>query len=335
MFNPKFKPMKKFKLFFMIFLLAGVFLTACSDDDDDDPVAVTPPPTNPTNPSIADIVINSNDHDSLEKAALRFPDLLVGLSGAATYTVFAPTNAAFATFLNGTAINDVDSLTLRNILAYHAIDAAVIRSTDLMDNTYATTLRQGDTAVVNGELLTLIASVTGGVSINGSSNVTSADLDASNGIVHVVDAVLEPQNVVDFATKDSRFTSLVEALTAYDFGAVDTLSGPGPFTVFAPTNDAFQALLDTDPSWNTVTDIDSVTLESVLGYHVVPGANVQSSQLTQGQTITTYNGDLTVDLSSGAQLITSNSSQGAVNIIITNVQGTNGVIHAVDEVLLP
>jgi transforming growth factor-beta-induced protein len=328
--------MKKFKLFFMIFLSAGVLLTACSDDDDDDTPAATPPPTTPTDPSIADIVINSPDHDSLEKAALRFPDLLVGLSGAATYTVFAPTNDAFATFLNGTAINDVDSATLRSILAYHAIDAAVIRSTDLMDNTYATTLRQGDSAIVNGELLTLKADVTGGVTINGSASVTTADLDASNGIVHVVNEVLVPQSIVDFATKDSRFSLLVEALTAYpSYDYVNTLSGTGPFTVFAPTNDAFQALLDSDPSWNTVNDIDSVTLAAVLEYHVVGGANVQADELNQGQTITTLGGDLTVDLTSGPQLNTTSSSQGAVNIIITNVQGSNGVIHAVDEVLLP
>lgn len=331
-----FKPMKKFKLFFMMFLSAGLLLTACSDDDDDEPAPAPPAPPTQNDPSIADIVINSPDHDSLEKAALRFPDLVLGLQGAATYTVFAPTDAAFVDLLNSnpawSAINDIDSLSLRAVLGYHAIGDVVINSGDLTDNTYAPTLRPGP----NMEFLSLKADVTGGVTINGSANVTTADISASNGVVHVVDEVLAPQNIVDFATQDTRFTSLVSALTAYpSFDYVNTLGGPGPFTVFAPTNDAFQALLDSDSTWNMITDIDSVTLAAVLEYHVVGTGNVQSDQLTQGQTITTLGGDLTVDLTNGAQLLTGSAVQGPVNIIVTDVQGTNGVIHAVDQVLLP
>ncbi|NNC95473.1 MAG: fasciclin domain-containing protein, partial [Chitinophagales bacterium] len=105
-------------------------------------------------------------------------------------------------------------------------------------------------------------------------------------------------------------------------------------TVFAPTNQAFQDLLDSDPSWNSLNDIPVSTLETVLNYHVVDGVNVQSDELVNNATITTFGGsDLTVDLSSGAKLETSSSQ--SVDIIFTDVQSTNGVVHVVDAVLLP
>ncbi|MAY83450.1 MAG: cell adhesion protein [Flavobacteriales bacterium] len=312
----------------MIFLSAGVMLTACSDDDDDEPTPTNNNNNNSGDPSIAEIVINSNDHDSLEKAVLRFPDLAATLSGSGSFTVFAPTNAAFAAL--GSAVADIDSTALRNILLYHVIGAEV-RSTSLADYTYANTLSQGP----NMELLSLKADVTGGATINNTANITTVDLDASNGVVHVVDEVLTQQSIVDFATKDDRFDSLVVALTAYpSFTFVGTLSGSGPFTVFAPTNTAFVNLLS-DLGATRVSDIPETTLAAVLSYHVVNGANVQSDELSQGQNITTLGGTLTVDLTNGAQLMTSDTSQAAVDIIITDVQGTNGVIHAVDEVLLP
>ena len=108
----------------------------------------------------------------------------------------------------------------------------------------------------------------------------------------------------------------------------------GPYTVFAPTNSAFQALLDSNASWNSLADVPIATLEAVLKYHVFAGGNVQSGQLTDNQEITMFSGGkVTVDLSSGAKLET--TSGQSVVISITDVQGTNGVIHAIDSVLLP
>jgi transforming growth factor-beta-induced protein len=101
--------------------------------------------------------------------------------------------------------------------------------------------------------------------------------------------------------------------------------------VFAPTNQAFQDLLDLDDDWVTIGDIPIATLEAVLLYHVV-GGNVQSDQLTNGDVPTLGGSDITIDLTNGAQIKTATQT---VNIIITDVQGWNGVVHAIDAVLLP
>ncbi len=104
--------------------------------------------------------------------------------------------------------------------------------------------------------------------------------------------------------------------------------------MFAPTNAAFQALLDSNPSWNTLDDIDVATLETVLKYHVVAGANVLSSTLTDGQVVTSFEGsDFTINTANGATITDVNGN--IVNIIITDVQGSNGVVHAIDGVILP
>ena len=145
-----------------------------------------------------------------------------------------------------------------------------------------------------------------------------------------------PPSIVTLALNNSGLTSLVAALTdtrhTTDF--VSVLNGDGPFTVFAPTNAAFQALLDSNDDWNGLGDVPIATLDAVLKYHVVNGANVQAIQLSDNQEITMLSGGmLTVDLTDGAKLET--SSNQSVVISLTDVQGTNGVIHVVDNVLLP
>ena len=147
-----------------------------------------------------------------------------------------------------------------------------------------------------------------------------------------------PPNVVTLALNNDGFTSLVAALTdsrhTTDF--VSILSGDGPFTVFAPTNDAFQDLLDSDQNWNSLADVPIATLDAVLKYHVVNGANVQGNQLSNGD-VFVLGGSITIDLSTGVQIKT--TSNQTVNIIVSSatndVQGTNGVVHAIDTVLLP
>jgi transforming growth factor-beta-induced protein len=140
---------------------------------------------------------------------------------------------------------------------------------------------------------------------------------------------------VNLALNNPVFSTLVAALTRADLTTdyVSILSGTGPFTVFAPTNAAFQALLDSNPDWNSLNDIPVATLEAVLNYHVVSGANVQASQLSDNQEVASLGGMLTVDLSNGAKLETTSSQ--SVNILLTDAQGSNGVVHVVDQVLIP
>jgi uncharacterized surface protein with fasciclin (FAS1) repeats len=315
--------MKKMKNLLKLLSLALIvtFLSSCDDDDDDTIV--------PTN-TIVDVAVNNN-LSSLVAAVTR-ADLAITLSGDGPFTVFAPTNAAFQALLDSNAdwnsLNDIPVEALRSVLLFHVLSGSVA-SGDLSD-TYVTTLSTGP----NSEALSLQVEVTGGVEFNGDASPVTVDVEASNGIVHVIDKVMLPPNVVTLALNNSGFTSLVAALTdsrhTTDF--VSILSGAGPFTVFAPTNAAFQALLDSNTDWNSLGDVPVATLEAVLLYHVVNEANVQSGELSNGD-VPTLGGIITIDLTDGAQIKTTSSQ--TVNIIVVDVQGTNGVIHGIDTVLLP
>jgi len=177
--------------------------------------------------------------------------------------------------------------------------------------------------------------VTGGVKFNGSATPTTTDIATTNGTVHIIDEVMLPPSVVSLALNNPAFSTLVAALTRTDLMTdyVSILSGDGPFTVFAPTNDAFQALLDSNDEWSSLDDIPLTTLEAVLNYHVVSGANVQSDELTDNQEVMTLGGMITVDLTEGVKIET--TSGQSVGVAIADVQGANGVVHAVGGVLLP
>jgi len=302
-----------------------LFLSSCSDDDD---TIIPVDPITPVSNTIVDVAVN-NGLTSLVAAVLR-ADLAETLSGDGSFTVFAPTNEAFQALLDSNAdwnsVEDIPVETLQTVLLFHVLSTEV-RSTDLSD-TYVNTLSTGP----NDEALSLQVEVTGDIEFNGDAKPVVVDVEASNGVVHVIDKVMLPPNVVTLALNNAGFTSLVAALTdsrhTTDF--VEVLTGDGPFTVFAPTNDAFQALLDSNADWNSLEDIDISVLEAVLLYHVV-GANVQSDELSNGD-VPTLGGTITIDLTNGAQIKTSTQT---VNIILTDVQGWNGVVHAIDTVLLP
>ncbi len=245
------------------------------------------------------------------------------------FTVFAPGNDAFGAFTNPNS-NDINA-----ILSNHVIVGAAAFSSGL-SNSYVNTAAEFDT----DENLSLYINTDDGVTLNGVSNVVMADIVASNGVIHTVDAVIDLPTVVTFAVADPTFDSLQAALTAEgqpDF--VATLSGTGPFTVFAPTNDAFQALLDSNDMWNELGDIDGGLLTSVLQHHVVASANVRSGDLSDGIMATTLEGDdITINLpGTGDNIadVTDGAGNTGIGIIAVDVQAINGVIHAVDTVLIP
>lgn len=302
-------------------LLLSLFIYSCDDDNDD----TIMPDTN----TIVDVAVNNN-LSSLVAAVTR-ADLAGTLSSPGPFTVFAPTNEAFQGLLDSNAdwnsVNDIPVETLRSVLLFHVLSGEV-KSTDLAD-IYVNTSSTGP----NDEALSLQVEVTGAIEFNGDAKPVIVDVEASNGVVHMIDKVMLPPNVVTVALNNAGFTSLVAALTddRHTTNFVDVLNGEGPYTVFAPTNDAFQALLDSNANWNSLGDIPIATLEAVLLYHVV-GANVQSDELENGD-VSTLSGTITIDLTNGAQIKTSSSQ--TINIILTDVQGTNGVVHAIDTVLLP
>ena len=311
------------KNFFFIGLLAftAISLTSCGDDDDN---------TDNTPQSIAALAQDTPDLSILVDALVR-ADLVSVLEGTGTYTVFAPTNAAFTQFLadnNFSSLDEVPVDVLTNILLNHVL-GTMNKSTDL-SNLYTTTL-----ATAQGNNVSMYINTDSGVRINGVSSVSTADIEASNGVIHIVDAVIGIPSVVTFATADPTFETLVAALTRSDLTTdfVSVLSGDGPFTVFAPTNGAFGDLL-TELGISGLGDIDVATLDAVLKTHVIAGANVIDSQLVDGSTVTPISeAGLTVDLSSGAKLV--DPRDRTIDIIATNVQAGNGVIHAINKVILP
>jgi uncharacterized surface protein with fasciclin (FAS1) repeats len=334
-FNSKIKLMKNSKLLLMLFLALSFTFVACDDDDDDTPTSTNNGGNTNTGQSIAEIAIADSRTDSLVVALSR-AGLVPTFQGPGSFTVFAPTNQAFVDLLdtdpswNSIADIPVDALT--DVLTYHVL-ATEVKAGDLTEDTYGTTLNdQGST---NNENTVLEIDLTPNPRINNAANITDTDIDANNGVIHIIDAVITPRTTVQLALNDERFTTLVSALTTFGDTLINTLNGFTASTIFAPTNDAFQDLLDSNPAWNSLSDIPRATLRNVLLYHVNGAANVQSKDLTDNQTIATAltGSSLTVDLSSGAKLET--TSNQSVNIIVTDVQGTNGVIHAVNAVLLP
>ena len=287
------------------------------------------------NPTIADFVAGNPDYSSL-LAALEVADLTGALdSDDVNYTVFAPNNDAFDTFLsdNGFAtLGDVPVDVLTQVLLNHVIGMEAF-SGDLT-TTYISTLATEPTSENN---LSMYINTDSGVKINGISSVTTADINVRNGVIHAVDEVIGLPTVVTFATADPTFETLVAALTREDsFTYVETLSSidgdPDPFTVFAPTNVAFADLL-TELSAASLDDIATSTLEATLNHHVVTGANVLSTMLSDDMTISTIGGDITANITGGATLTDANDRVS--NIIVVDVQAWNGVIHAIDKVVLP
>lgn len=256
-----------------------------------------------------------------------FTDLLSATD--TNFTVFAPVNAAFDAFTNpnGNAI--------ANILSNHVISGAAAFS-DGLANSYVNTLGTN----TDGDHLSMYINTDDGVSLNGGSKVAVADIVATNGVIHAVDAVIDIPTVVTFATADPIFAPLVASLTdatpATDF--VSVLSGDGPFTVFAPTDTAFQALLDSNPDWNQPSDIDEALLTAVLQHHVVSG-NIRSGDLTDGIAPTTLEGDaITINLpGTGDHIadITDGSGAMDIGVIAVDVQAGNGVIHVLNKVMIP
>ncbi len=308
--------MKLLKLSWIFFLALPLFITSCGDDDDT---------TDPEPQSIVEIASGDEQFSDLVTALDR-AGLVSTLEGTGPFTVFAPTNAAFAAA--GIDVNTIDVATLTDVLLYHVLSGASVASTDLAEGqTYAQTAAA---AGPDGTQLSILIERTGSaVKVNNLADVTSADVDATNGVIHVINNVLLPLDVVGHASANSNFTTLVGALGTASGDLVTTLQTDGPFTVFAPLNSAFADIQ------STVDGLDADQLSKVLLYHVAAG-NVTSSMVTDGMTVTSLNNDLTFTLNVADGEVTITDLGGNVStVVLTDVQGTNGVIHVINKVILP
>jgi len=331
--------MKNFKIKHSFFLALFILcLTSCSKSDDD-PVM--------TDNTITGIASRSSNLSILVEALTK-TNLASTLQGNGPFTVFAPTNTAFTTFLNANGYANLDAVpvaTLTEILKNHVISGSV-QSSGLVNNSYIKTLAKGSAS--NSNTLSMYVNTTSGVRLNGVSSVittgsgTTFDIIASNGVIHTVDAVIGLPTIITHAQANPAFSTLVTVVTSTatngnGFGdqsaVLSALANSTTKTVFAPTNSAFTSA--TTGSGFAV-GATPTQVSKVLQYHVTTAGNVLASALTNGQsipTLTTPVQNLTIDLTNGAKI--TDTSTTKANIIVTDVQCANGVIHAVDKVLQP
>lgn len=253
-------------------------------------------------------------------AALTAAGLVETLQGAGPFTVFAPTDEAFAKLPAGTVENLLkpeNKALLTAILTYHVVPGNVMAK-DVVKLSNATT--------VNGQRVD-IRTKDGKVMID-NATVAKADIACTNGVIHVIDTVILPadKDIVDTAVNAGSFGTLVTAVKAA--GLVDTLKGPGPFTVFAPTDEAF-AKLPKETLASLLLPENKAKLTAILTYHVVPG-RVYADQVVKTPSATTVQGGKVSFKAANGK-----ASVNDANIISTDIESSNGVIHVIDTVLLP
>jgi uncharacterized surface protein with fasciclin (FAS1) repeats len=309
--------MKLRNLFFTLIAIASFsFATSCTEDEVVKPVVPN---------TIVDVVTNTPDF-SLLKTAVVHAGLADALKGA-NLTVFAPTNQAFinAGFKDEAAIKAAAPADVAAILKFHVLATKVLAADiKTADNAEVTTLN-GAKAYVTKDA--------NGVSINGAK-VTKADVLADNGVIHIIDAVIIPpsKNIVELVVATPDFSLLKEAVLRASKGKTDVakiLSSAGPYTVFAPTNTAFE-----NASYNAakIAAADSDFLATVLTYHTV-AARVFSTNLKSGNVKTAEGREITINATNGTVQGGLNST--ASKITTANIFATNGVVHVIDAVLLP
>ncbi len=307
---------RKLLLFIIAPLLTITLITACGSDDDG---PVTPPPSSELN--LVELAQSDDDFSILVDVIVDLG--LEGTLAEGNFTVFAPTNAAFNALPDGV----LESLTeeqLLDIIQFHVTEGSV-PSTALQ--------AQQDVEMLNEEK-TLVQSSAAGVIVNGSSNVVKADLEATNGYIHGIDEVLLPKdirialeipNLVDVAEEAGSFSTLIELVE--DVGLTTTLQFLGPYTAFAPTDEAFAALFEqVDPG-----SLSAEQITFILTYHVIGGPGIPSGDLEPQQAVPSAAEEL-LYITSDEDGVTVN---GNASVIDADVDASNGIIHVVDNVLLP
>ncbi|MBZ9651636.1 fasciclin domain-containing protein [Psychroflexus montanilacus] len=284
-------------------------------------------------PTITGVASMNSDLSSLVEA-LEYTGLDEILANRSEdFTVFAPTNEAFDTFLDGAEVTELPVETVEQVLLNHVLSG--ISFSDDLETDYTTSLATYGETENN---LSFYINTNDGVVLNGISTVTTPNVEAANGVVHIVDRVIDLPTVVTFVEADPNFESLLGALTDSGQSAenyVDLLSTPNgtdptPFTVFAPSNQAFSDLF-IELGVTGLDEIDPALLTSALNTHVVSGFNRRSEDLTDG-TINTLGSDIIINTTDAS--IT--DPRGRLSSIVSfDVQAANGVVHAIDTVLLP
>jgi uncharacterized surface protein with fasciclin (FAS1) repeats len=328
-----------------VLMFAGLAMMSCNNDDDN--------PTPPAQQNITELVVAGSNFTILEAAVLK-AGLDSALRGTGPFTVFAPNDAAFAALpapfnsaASITAITRQGQIdTLRQILQYHVVRGRVA-SADItgVASRGTATLRTGTDSLY-------VSKVGNTVSVNGVA-VTTADQQASNGVIHTVNRVLMPPmgSIAQVASGNTNFNILVAAVTRADLAGA--LGGNTPYTVFAPTDSAFLATLRTAFSDNSLTEEQAIsrigttdintpliatntnsTLLRILQYHVVPGRNF-SSTLSAGTVPTLLGANATLTVALNPVTVKGATNQNPSRVVTPDLTASNGVIHVINEVLIP
>jgi transforming growth factor-beta-induced protein len=323
------------KIFAPLMVLV-VLLAACAPaavpTSEPQPNPVATPTEVPMAMDIVEIAIADGRFSTLV-AAVSAAGLVETLQSEGPFTVFAPTDEAFAQLPEGTVealLQTENSQLLTDILLYHVVAGKVMAADVVgLDGQSVDTALEGEQIAVE---------VRGGsVILNGEVKVIITDIEASNGVIHVIDAVLLPpadeemaMDIVETAMVDGRFTTLVTAVS--EAGLVDTLKSEGPFTVFAPTDEAFAKLPEGTLEALLLPE-NKQQLTDILLYHVVAGKVMAADVVgLDGQLVETVleGKQIAVEVKMGNVVL-----NGDVKVIITDVEASNGVIHVIDAVLLP
>ena len=316
--------MKKNNIFYLLMLLVLTGLSSCDKDDDLYPQLGDDPR------NISEVVAQTPELSSLSEAMTQ-ANLDSLFRHSTTYLFFAPNNAAFSE----ADLSTLSEAELENFLLNHVISTTTADFTSNLSTGYVPTLATGPDgefldAFINAETLT----------VNGTATFVdgSYDIGTTNGVLHVVDGLLTPPTLVDQAQANPNYSMLAEAIELAGLSDALSMTDPEnedyPMTLFAPTNAAFEALmarLNGAFGWETLADVPAETLQNILMYHTVPGENALAAGIA-GTEFTTLDGS-TIVLDDNS--VISDASYDTANVVLTDVQAINGVMHGIDKVLLP
>jgi uncharacterized surface protein with fasciclin (FAS1) repeats len=268
---------------------------------------------------IVDTAVNAGSFENLA-TALQKADLIKTLKGKGPFTVFAPTDAAFAKLPKGTVeslLEPENKNTLTSILTYHVVSGNMPA---------AMVVKQKTVTTLNGQRVSITVDKDG--ARIGGAKIIETDIHCTNGVIHVIDAVIQPvtDDILTVASKAGSFKTLAAAIKAA--GLVDTLSGKGPFTVFAPTDAAF-AKLPKGTVESLLAPENKAKLISILTYHVVSGRNYADKVMSSPKLTSLQGSPISFKMKKGTAMAND------ARIVSTDIEASNGAIHVIDSVIMP
>ncbi|MFT7082380.1 MAG: putative surface protein with fasciclin (FAS1) repeats [Nonlabens sp.] len=309
--------------------IVAVLFTSCVDDDDNGNII-------PGNNSILDRTVANSDLSILETALIR-TGLNDTFGNPGDYTFFAPNDAAFDLYLTNNAFTSIEAIPitdLRALLLYHALNTKV--TLELISNGYVKTLGKDEEV----ESLDLFIEAATPVLLNGTAGVIDADIEVDNGVMHIIDRVLELPTITTLIAANPDFDDLQTALELTNLdGLLSSEVGTmqAPFTFFAPNNEGFQNLINLNPAdgFNVVQDIlDISNLDEVLSYHIVGNDRIRSGDISNGLMISPlFGGNYLINTTSGIQFV--DGTMTTATITPANITAINGIIHTLDIVIRP